>query len=252
MNSKSKRRFTNRVENYAKYRPGYTADLYRFLSESLGMTLDWRICDMGSGTGLSSVGFLENGNAVTGVEPNEAMRQASKRILATYPGFKSVDGSSDETGLDSDIFDAVFAGQSFHWFCNRNSATEIRRILKPGGFVLIAWNERLLDADEFHSEYESLLNRFSYDYEEIRHDSFTGKSLNEVFGADFTLVTFENKQVFDFEGLMGRVLSSSYMPDENAPEFESMRENLESLFAVHQENDRITVFYTTKLYFCKF
>lgn len=252
MSDDSKTRFSDRVGNYVRYRPGYPDELFGYLESELRLEPHGTIADIGSGTGLSSLGFLKRCHRVIGVEPNKPMRMAAKSVLGSYELFESVDGSADATGLESRSVDAVFAGQSFHWFCNEESAHEFLRILRPGGFVLLAWNERLLNINRFHIEFEEILKRFGTDYEEIRHDKFYLNEIKDVFKTDFRVTEFNNKQTFDFKGLMGRVLSSSYMPSENSPMFDEMRENLESVFAVNQEKDRISVLYKTKLFFCKF
>src|SRR6266700_3319449 len=97
--SDSVERFSNRVENYLKYRPDYPSEIIPFLAENCGLTPESIIADIGCGTGISSRMFLENGNRVFGVEPNAAMRDAAVGFLVKFPWFIPVDGTSDNTTL---------------------------------------------------------------------------------------------------------------------------------------------------------
>ena len=108
------RRFSSRVENYIKYRPGYPPAVFRLLESECGLTADSVVADVGSGTGLLSELFLGNGYRVYGIEPNREMREAGERLLSSYTNFKSVGGRAEETTLDDGSVDFVTAGQAFH------------------------------------------------------------------------------------------------------------------------------------------
>ncbi len=244
-------RFSNRVANYVKYRPGYPPEMLEFFRTELGLTVDSVVADIGSGTGLSAKPFLENGNVVYGVEPNAAMRAAADEFLAEYDNFRSTDGTSTATMLADDSIDLVIAAQAFHWFEPDATREEFRRILKPGRHVALIWNERQTSSTEFLREYEDLLLKYGRDYAEVRHEQVNEAMLTGFFQADFRREAFDNVQVFDFEGLRGRLLSSSYMPDEQDPAYRPMIKELEELFAKHAESGRIQVFYDTNIYVCQ-
>ena len=241
-------RFSNRVENYVKYRPNYPSQIVRYLSDSIGLTPDKLIADIGCGTGISSRLFLENGNSVIGVEPNEAMREAATEYLADYPNFRLVNGTAENTTLDDHSIDVVLAGQAFHWFDRAATKGEFRRILRPGGHVVLIWNERQLDTTPFLKEYEELLIKYSTDYPVVRHDKFDEGTLASYFDTGVKKAVFANVQNVDFDGLKGRMLSASYMPDESDAAFPALIAELESLFAKHSENDRINILYDTNVY----
>jgi len=242
-------RFSNRVENYIKYRPGYPKEILQMFRNEMGLVGSSVVADVGSGTGISARLFLENGNTVYGVEPNEAMRVAAEEFLMEFPGFISVDGTSAATGLDPASVDFVIAAQAFHWFDPETTGTEFRRILREGGHIALIWNERQLDTTPFLREYEQFLVKFASDYTKVRHENTGEKELRNFFQADFHTATFENSQIFDFEGLKGRVLSSSYMPAENDPGFAPMVAELERLFAKHAESGKIKVLYDTNIHY---
>lgn len=213
------------------------------------MTRDSVIADVGSGTGISAKLFLDNGNTVYGVEPNAAMRDASERFLSACPKFESIDGTATDTTLASASVDIVTAAQAFHWFDPEPTRAEFKRILKPGGWVALMWNERQLDTTPFLIEYEKLLLKYASDYTKVRHDNINETTLRAFFEGHFQTATFENVQVFDFDGIRGRVSSSSYMPSESDASFQAMVEDLRTLFDKHAESDRIQVFYDTNVYF---
>jgi SAM-dependent methyltransferase len=244
-------RFTTRVANYVRYRPTYPKEVLRFLQDELKLRSDSIIADVGSGTGILTKIFLENGCRVYGVEPNAAMRAAAEDFLKGFPNFKSVDGTSEKTTLEDDSIDFVTAAQAFHWFEPEKTRAEFKRILKPDAYVVLIWNERRLDANEFLREYENFLLEFGNDYAKVRHENVSGEKLRDFFQGDYQTAGFQNAQIFDFEGLKGRVLSSSYMPSESDASYGEMTKSLNGIFTKHAENDRIAVLYDTKVYYGK-
>lgn len=242
-------RFSNRVENYVKFRPGYPPDVLQLFRDEMNLRPDSVIADIGSGTGISAKLFLENGNEVFGVEPNDAMRSAAENVLAGYSKFRSINGTAEKTTLDVSSVDFVIAAQAFHWFDPEKTRIEFKRILKAGGYVALIWNERQLDATPFLREYEQFLLRFANDYTKVRHENINEGKLFDFFGCKFQRGSFLNSQIFDFDGLRGRVLSSSYMPSESDQAYQAMIAELKTLFAKHAENGRIKVSYDTNVFY---
>jgi SAM-dependent methyltransferase len=242
-------RFSNRVENYLKYRPGYPPEILRLLQSQCGLTANSIIADVGSGTGKLSELFLANGNLVLGVEPNEAMRLAAEKILGGSPKFKSIIGTAEDTTLSSSSVNFVVAGQAFHWFEPSAARMEFARILKPGGLVALIWNDRNLDATPFLKDYERLLLDFGTDYQEVRNDKDIN-AIGEFFGPNsYQLSSFPNHQLFDLEGLKGRVLSSSYTPVPTSPRFVPMMREVEAVFERNQRDGFVSFDYDTKIYY---
>ncbi len=247
------KRFSDRVENYVKFRPAYPAEVLEFLRVELNMQSVSVIADIGSGTGISARMFLENGNVVFGVEPNEPMRRAAEGFLKNFSNFKSIAGTAENTNLESESVDFIVAAQAFHWFDKTNARNEFKRILRKNGFVVLIWNERQLDSNEFLREYERFLLRFGTDYEKVRHENVTADALGSFFQTSFQKEVFQNSQTLDFEGLKGRLLSSSYIPSSvSNPRFGEMIKTLERLFETHQKNDTIQILYDTNVYYGQF
>ena len=245
-------RFSNRVENYIKYRPTYPPGVLELFRSEMNLQKSSIIADIGSGTGISAKLFLENGNPVFGVEPNEAMRQASEDFLHKFSKFKTVDGTAENTTLKDNSVDFVIAAQAFHWFDKAKAGAEFRRILHDKGFIVLIWNERELGTTEFLRDYEKMLIEFGTDYEKVRHENINGQILQEFFVSQFRQASFQNIQSLDYEGLQGRMLSASYIPTAENPRFNEMIKKLKSLFAQHAENDRIEILYNTNVFYAQF
>jgi ubiquinone/menaquinone biosynthesis C-methylase UbiE len=246
----AKQRFSNRVADYIRYRPGYPSAVREILRTECGLKSGYVIADIGSGTGFLSELFLKNGNRVFGVEPNEAMRQAGEEYLASYDGFASINGSAESTTLDAASVNFVTAGQAFHWFDQNAARTEFVRILKPAGWVVVIWNERLTDATPFLRDYESLLREFGTDYASVKESYPSERHMREFFGPNaYASRTLPNFQEFDFEGVSGRVRSSSFIPAANHPNFAPMMEELQRIFTEYNQDDRVRLEYSTHIYF---
>jgi SAM-dependent methyltransferase len=242
-------RFSDRVENYVRYRPGYPCDALRVLENICGLASHDGIADIASGTGIWSRMLLENGNPVFGVEPNAEMRQAGERLLAGFPKFTSVGGTAEATTLPDKSVDFVTAAQAAHWFDRARARREFVRILKPGGWLVLLWNERLTDSTAFLRDYEQLLLTFGTDYEDVRHERTTD-AVNEFFDpAPYQEKVFEMRQDFDYAGLEGRLLSSSYAPGPGHPKHTPMLRELRRIFDLHLAAGRVTFEYKTRLYF---
>jgi SAM-dependent methyltransferase len=245
----STKRFSSRVENYIKYRPGYPPAMLDLLKEKCGLTGGSMVADIGSGTGILTELFLRNGNQVFGVEPNREMREAAERLLGKYLNFTSLSGTAESTTLKNQSVDFITASQAFHWFDREPARREFLRVLKPGGWTVLIWNDRNLTSP-FAKAYELLLRTYGTDYEEVDHKHADAKVIGPFFGANgCKQAGFPNKQVFDWEGLQGRLLSSSYAPESGHPKHAPMLEALSMLFAGHQTDGKVTFEYDTLVYY---
>ena len=242
-------RFSDRVENYVRYRPGYPAEVLTTLQNECGLTAHQAVADIASGTGIWTRMLLENGNPVFGVEPNAEMRAAGERLLADFPEFTSIAGTAEETSLPDRSVDFVTAAQAAHWFDRVKSRREFVRILKAGGWLVLLWNERLTDSTPFLRDYEQLLLTYGTDYRDIRHEHTTSE-VNEFFDPEpYQEREFEMRQEFDYSGIEGRLLSSSYAPGPEHPGYAAMLKELRAVFDAHAVDGRARFEYKTRLYF---
>ncbi len=244
----STRRFSDRVADYVRYRPGYPKALLRALETEAGLGAGLAVADVGSGTGISSKALLRSGATVIGVEPNDAMRHAAEELLGTLERFRSVDGTAEDTTLDAGSIDLVAAGQAFHWFDRERFRDEALRILRPGGRVALFWNRRLTDSTPFLRDYEALLRRFGTDYERVDHAQLGPDDFAGFFRGPYASQLFPNEQRLDFAGLRGRLLSSSYIPGPGHPDHEPMLAALREIFDAHQADGQVRIEYDTELY----
>jgi SAM-dependent methyltransferase len=243
-------RFSDRVANYVRYRPEYPDGVLQILREETRLTPQSAIADIGSGTGISADLFLRNGNVVYGVEPNAEMRRAAEERFAGRPEFHSVPATAEATTLPSGAFDYVMAAQAFHWFDAARASKEFARILRPSGWVVLLWNSRRVDSTPFLCAYEALLRTYGTDYLEVQHQNVDDAALRKFFAAGkFERRSVYNEQLLDFNGLAGRLLSSSYAPAKGQQNYEPMMRELERVFEKHAEEGRVCFEYDTELYF---
>ena len=237
------------MANYIRYRPDYPPALYEFLRDSIGMSKGAVVADVGCGTGIFVRPLLDEGLTVYGVEPNEDMRRAVEELLGGYDGFHSVAAPAEATTLAARSVDFITCAQAFHWFDRERAKAEFRRILKPRGQVVLIWNERKTDATPFLRDYERLLRDCSPDYANVRHENVTAEVLRDFYGTGgFRTEVFPNYQHFDYAGLAGRLLSSSYAPMAGHPRHEEMMARLRDAFDRHQKVGRVTFEYDTRLH----
>lgn len=249
MSLDSQERFSNRVADYVRYRPGYPPALVQWLHGPAGLAPSARVADIGAGTGISSKMFLQAGHPVIAVEPNAAMRTAAEQWLGADPGFKAVAGSAEATTLDDASVDLVAAGQAFHWFDTDAVRGEWRRILRPGGRAVVFWNSRLLEATPFLAGYEALLQEFGTDYQAVAERYQDDATMRAWFGAGFlAAASFPNVQRMDFEALRGRLLSSSYAPPAGHPRHAPMLAALRALFDRHAMDGQVEFAYLTRAF----
>lgn len=243
-----KERFGPRVEAYLRYRPGYPAALFDYLRHRCDLRPGQAAADVGAGTGIFSRLLLEQGLRVWAVEPNAGMRAAAEAELAAYSRCAVVPGEAEATGLDTASLDHVMAAQAFHWFDRSRVQREFARILRPGGWTVLVWNERRVDTSPFLVDYEDLLRSLGTDYAAVQDRVPDAADLRRFFRRDFSAGSFFNEQVFDLAGLEGRLLSSSYAlaPDEQG--FAEMLRALRDIFARHQRDGRVKFEYDTRVY----
>lgn len=244
-------RFSDRVENYIRYRPGYPPEVIELLRSECGLGPAHVVADIASGTGVFTRLLLENGNAVFAVEPNAEMREAGSRLLDAYARLTSVAGTAEETTLPSASVDFVTAAQAAHWFDRRRARAEFARILKPGGWCVLIWNERRTETTPFLRDYEQLLLSYGTDYKEVRHEHSTA-TIHEFFApAPYQERVYDLRQQFDYEGTAGRLLSSSYAPLAGHPTHEPMMRELQRIFRAHAFDGMIEFEYNTRVYYGK-
>jgi len=244
-------RFSSRVETYVRFRPSYPKGVIDVLRAECGLSAESIVADIASGTGLFTRLLLENGNRVFGVEPNVDMRRAGQEYLEGFPNFSSVNGAAESTTLSDHSMDLLTSAQAAHWF-NRNEAVkEFQRILKPGHYLVLVFNDRQVKGSAFADDYEDLVVKYGTDYSEVQR-------LGRIFEGDEFFAPFKcekrvlpNYQDLDYPALEGRLLSSSYAPQRGDPACEPMLADLRRMFEKHQRGGLVRMEYDTNIYFGK-
>lgn len=241
-------RFLGRVDHYAKHRPSYPAAAIDLLAARCGLKAHAHVIDLGSGTGILSRLLLDRGARVIGIEPNAQMRRYAEAALGGGE-FQCREGTAENTQMPAASCDLLVAGQAFHWFHPERTRTEALRILKPGAWAALLWNERPQGAIAFLDEYEALLRRYAPEYDAVSKLRAEQGGIRRFFGREPEVATFANQQLFDFNGLAGRVQSSSYAPMPDRPEYEPLMTGLREVFDRHRQGGQVAFPYRTLVYF---
>jgi ubiquinone/menaquinone biosynthesis C-methylase UbiE len=241
-------RFSDRVENYRHYRPGYPLGVIELIRDTAQLQPDANVADIGSGTGILTRLLLEAGWNVHAVEPNEPMRQAAEADLAGFSGFHSVAAPAEATTLPEASASALTAAQAFHWFDRDRVQAEFRRILRPGGFAFLIWNERQ-EGPGFDRAYHANLASLGLEFEGVR-DRSLDKNLSTFFLQEtYREAIFPNPQKMTWEVLRGRFLSSSYVPTEEDPRHLPLLADLKRIFDEHKQQERVVFTQNTHIYY---
>jgi hypothetical protein len=246
--SDSTSRFSGRVESYRQHRPSYPAAIVDLLARECGLSKSSVIADIAAGTGLLTEIFLAGGYPVIAVEPNQQMREACATLTAQSPRLQCIDGTAEATGLADDSVDLITVGQAMHWFDLKRARSEFVRILNTRdghlGWCAVLYNNRRMTGDAFHKGYESILIEYGKDYSTVRDSHLDENRLAAFFAPNaMRTAAFANSQQLTLDGLMGRVLSSSYMPQPGHPRYEQMNRAAERLFAENESGDHVRMEY---------
>jgi ubiquinone/menaquinone biosynthesis C-methylase UbiE len=249
MNAEPTERFSDRVDNYVKYRPSYPPDVIDFLANECRLEPGTPIADVGSGTGIFSKLLLDRCFRVYAVEPNAAMQHAAREQFKNNTDWIAVNGTAEATTLPDAGVSLVVCAQAFHWFDATKTKVEFARILTPGGRVALIWNNRQAETDEFAKAYETLLKKDSVDYNKVNHRRIGDINFKGFFkNGQYELIKFPNEQVFDEAGLMGRAFSSSYVPPEDTVAGQQFKGLLKEVFEQYNKNGQISFQYQTEVY----
>lgn len=244
----STKRFSNRVCDYVKYRPDYPVEAINYIFENTNLDSQSTIADIGAGTGMLTVALLPNGAWVIAVEPNDEMRDACDNQLSNYPNYESTGGTAEQTGLDDHSVDLITAAQAFHWFNVDRAKEEFQRILKPDGRIVLIWNRRVNAKSGFLSQYEAMLISNIAEYNRVNHANASDEVVTDFLGPEMKLVDFPNHQDFNFEGVKGRLLSSSYCPAVGEDGHAELMAELQKLYDQYEEDGSVRFDYRTQVY----
>jgi SAM-dependent methyltransferase len=239
-------RFTGLAAVYARSRPDYPPAILDYLQTRCGLTAGATVVDIASGTGISTRWLAQKGWRVIGIEPNDDMRcraqeTPSPRSIIYQPG------TGEATGLARASADAVTCAQAFHWLAADAALAEFERILKPGGWAVLFWNER--DAtDAFTADFGRIIRARgeSARMEDARQASAAAFVASPRF-LDRQRVVFAHEQALDEESIIGRALSMSHAPRAREAR-DRLSAELGACFQRWQIDGRVTMRYETSVY----
>lgn len=250
-------KFTGLADVYARFRPGYPIEAIRFLKERCHLDSNSKVADIGCGTGIFSRLLHNQGiENVIGVEPNQDMLRAARIECGPDTTFNTINfipGTAEDTTLDKDSIDTVVSAQAFHWFDAEKALEEFHRILKNSGHCALIWNVRD-DSDPFTREYgETMYEHSTKASDEIRRGVSGKKLLLSSIFESLAVREFPNSQILDEEGIIGRAISTSYAPRQEADK-EELIASLKKLYDKHRDKtnpEQITMRYITTIYLAR-
>ena len=248
MQQDSIQRFSDRAENYDKYRPGYPHALFQFLHHVLATTPDFTIADIAAGTGIFTEQVQTWGNRVYVVEPNPYMRSMAHRRLGGCERCVFLDGTAEATGLPDGSVDLFVSAQAFHWFDLTKTRAEFERAGRNAPFVAIVWNLRNTRS-AFEAGYEAFIRAYATDYLQVSQRKMGTVEVRSFF-APFRpqYRVFGHVDSLTYPQLLGRTLSYSFLPDETSPVLSEMTAALEVLFQTYQRKGKVHLSYKTRLF----
>jgi len=239
--------FTSRADIYSKYRPSYPSEAINYLVGNFNLSKESLVADIGSGTGIFTKLLLEKAKTVFAVEPNKEMRTEAEKQLKKDKGFVSVEGVAEKIPLESKSVDFITAAQSFHLFDREQSKVEFTRILRDGGYVILIWNRRLQNTD-FLLEYEQIIQGNIPEYKDATNSPTSPEMIKAFLGKGYKLERFGNNQVYDWDKVIGRLNSSSYMPGKKTEAYISLEKSLYNTFVRYAGSGKVQFNYSTEVY----
>jgi SAM-dependent methyltransferase len=242
------KRFSDRADDYRKFRPDYPSEVIDEILSRLEFGSHRGLAvDVGAGTGISSKLLASAGWSVIAIEPNAEMRKALEASIEQ--GIAVRTGTAESTGLSDQSADLVTSFQAFHWFDPAAALKEFHRILKPGAGVALVWNVRS-QSDPFTRAYSRIVEKSAEadvrDMVTRKENSGESLLLSPLFEAG-AKVSLLHHQELDLPSLIGRVRSVSYLPKEGQ-EYDRIIGELELLYEQRASGGTVRLMYDVVLY----
>ena len=232
-------RFSDRVEDYVKYRPSYPAAAVEC---ALDGAPAGTVVDVGAGTGIWTALLAGRGRAVVALEPNAAMRAAAPAL----PGVTWQEGTAEATGLADGMAALITVAQAFHWFRADEALREFARVLAPSGRVALVWNRRAR-GDAFTLGYREAILSVGAETAAERMPFDPGVFGRSGLFSEPERHAFPHVQELDRAGLHGRARSASYVP-KKGPRAEELGARLDALFDLHATDGRVRLVYECEVW----
>jgi ubiquinone/menaquinone biosynthesis C-methylase UbiE len=230
-------RFSGRVQAYLAYRPRFPREIVPFLREHGALRSGAVIADVGAGTGMLAEIFLEAGHRVLAVEPNVEMLEACRVLAAQHPALEVVEGSAEATTLPDASVDLIAVGRAMHWFDWPRAHREFQRILKPGGWVLVATNGHRDSGAPVSNRLSEILRKWRTDSAEAdtRRD-FSDRLQEFLDTSSWQRTTLHHAMTVDFATLLGYAESLTAIPRPGERGYDGMVAELRAVFEEYQRD----------------
>lgn len=241
--------YSEKIENYLRYQPGYPNKLINYLYEEAGLSRESVIADIGSGTGVLTRLLLERGSRVVAIEYNDQMREVANRLLGDeFQRFVSLKATADNTTLSDESVNFIFCTKSIKHLCIEKCRNEFFRIIKPSGAVILLYN-RLNQEDDFIKEYQKLIKQYQVFNDTLPDSELSEDEIFEFFSTTpYTHVSFSNQQILDFEGAKARFLSEGSLPAQWDNGYQEILTEFQNIFERYNQSRKVSINYTTETY----
>jgi ubiquinone/menaquinone biosynthesis C-methylase UbiE len=237
------------VQAYLTYRPRFPRGILPFLREHGAVPEGAVVADVGAGTGMLAEIFLEAGHRVIAVEPNGEMLEACRALAARQPALQVVQGQAESTTLPEASVDLVAVGRAMHWFDWPRAHREFARILRPGGWVLVATNGHRDSGAPVSNRLSEILRKCRSDSAEAdtRRD-FNDRLREFLDTSTWRRTTLHHSMTADFPTLLGYAESLSAIPRAGERGYEGMVAELRAVFEDYQRDELLVTPLACQLY----
>ena len=231
----------NKMQNdYSKYRPNYSNEAIEYILNLQNVDNEFKVADIGAGTGKLSLPFVKRGLKLYGIEPNKDMYEKLLENMKEYSDFFGILGYSEKTYLDNKSIDLIVVGQAFHWFNIDEFKIECKRVLKDDSYIAILYNNGDYSKEVINKIHE-LSRRYCPEYKGSSGGLYNNEDIFNNFFKEYNKIIFKNDYKLTLDQFIGLNFSASYAPKENEENHDIYLSKLEEVFNTYQEDGYLTM-----------
>lgn len=239
--------FSSQAQNYRNYRPTYPKAMVELIFSQLKSPV---VADFGSGTGKLSGLLIDNAKTLYSIEPNRKMRQYAEEFLGNCANYISLAASAENTTLPDSCVDIITAAESFHWFDNENTHSEMRRILKKNGYVFLIWN--VFGGNDYDDEILQLKTAYRAKKNQKTSGIPYEQRATNLFGmGNYNVSEYGNSLLQTLDEFRGGMLSTSFAPEKGTVDYVNFTADVEEIFNKYSINGKLKTTITTVCYWGK-